>query len=575
MPGFFISNRDCDCQINNFYNDCCNREKISDCGFVIQRNTLNKLLDDKIFQQNEHYIVITEGVILNRTTLMKKYGKTDFFETVISMYETCGEDFFKDFRGSFSGAIYLKSNKKWIIFTNHVGDKQVFYYINGEDFAVGSEVNYLVEWMKKSGIQYHMDETGIYFQLTYGFMGDSNTLIQEVKKLQAGTYLVIKDGKYEIKTYHRFRYNKYDLSALREDEIIEGIDQRFRKAVRLEFEKDKEYGYRHFGELSGGLDSRMTLWVANDLGYRNITAATYCKSGYIDEKIAEQIACHCGFQWIFKSLDDASMMFDVDKITKMSFGLDYYLGMAHSNSLYEHLNLKDIGLCHTGQLGDVIVGGTYAFYPYPVKNFDVHKAYSNMLISRVDRSHLRQYDWLELYCLYVRGFLGTLNSHAMRQNYFEIVSPFLDIDFIEYCLSIPLNMRFQHNIYKKWIVKKYPDAAQFKWETINAKITDSKLKVALIHIIRRGPAKLTKMLGIKSDLTLPVNMNPYDLWYFHKAQVKEFMDSYFADNIETYGMGAQLLEDMKMMYTRGNATEKAQVLSVLSALKLYFDKKNG
>lgn len=575
MPGFFITNRDRDCQIDNYYNDCCKREKICDCGFAVQRNTLKKLLEDKVFQQNENYIVITEGVILNKTALMKQYGKANFFETVISMYETCGEDFFKDFRGSFSGAIYLKTEQKWIIFTNHVGDKQVFYSMSGKDFAVGSEVNYLVEWMQKSGIRYNRDETGIYFQLTYGFMGDSNTLIQEVKKLQAGTYLVIKDGKYEIKTYHRFRYNKYDLSALREDEIIEGIDQRFRKAVRLEFEKDKEYGYRHFGELSGGLDSRMTLWVANDLGYRDITAATYCKSGYADEEIAEQIACHCGFQWIFKSLDDAGMMLDVDKVTKMSFGLDYYLGMAHSNSLYELLNFENIGLCHTGQLGDVIVGGTYAFYPHPEKDFDIHKANSEMLLSRAERAHLKQYDWLELYCLYVRGFWGTLNSHAMRQNYFETASPFLDVDFIEYCLSIPLNMRFQHNIYKKWIVENYPDAAQFKWESIHAKITDSKLKVSAIHVVRRGPAKLAEMLGIKSDLTLPVSMNPYDFWYHHKPEVKQFMDSYFADNIEACGVGKQLSEDMKMMYTHGNAGEKAQVLSVLSALKLYFAEKNG
>ena len=533
-------------------------------------------MDDKVFQQDDNCIVITEGIILNSAALMKQYEKHNMFDTVVAMYKTNGDDFFKDFRGSFSGAIYLKSENKWIIYTNHIGDKQVFYYIDseGKNYAVGSEVNYLVDWLKKMGIRYRMDEKAIYFLLTYGFMGDNSTLIGEIKKLQAGTYLVIKNGGYTVKTYHRFRYNKYDLSALKENEIIEGLDQRFKDAVRLEFDKDQEYGYRHFGELSGGLDSRMTLWVANELGYRDITAASYSKAGYADESIAQQIACQCGFKWIFKSLDDAKMMLDIDKITKMSFGLDYYLGMAHSNSLYECLNLDNVGLCHTGQLGDAILGGSLAFYPYPEKEFDIHMANSEMLLSRVDRTHLKQYDWLELYCLYVRGFWGALNSHAMRQNYFEIVSPFLDVDLMEYCLSIPLSMRFKHKIYKKWIIEKHPGAARFQWETIHAKITDSRLKVEVLHVFRRGPAKLAEMLGIKSDLTLPKSMNPYDFWYLHKPEIRKFMDSYFENNIGDCCAGKQLLEDMKVMYIHGNAIEKAQVLSAIAALKFYFANEN-
>ena len=33
--------------------------------------------------------------------------------------------------------------------------------------------------------------------------------------------------------------------SMTEDEAIELVDQSFRKAVKREFEKDKEYGYKH------------------------------------------------------------------------------------------------------------------------------------------------------------------------------------------------------------------------------------------------------------------------------------------------------------------------------------------
>ena len=42
--------------------------------------------------------------------------------------------------------------------------------------------------------------------------------------------------------------------------------------------------------LSGGLDSRMTVWVAHDLGYTHQLNMTFCQSNYLDFKIAQQIA---------------------------------------------------------------------------------------------------------------------------------------------------------------------------------------------------------------------------------------------------------------------------------------------
>ncbi len=59
----------------------------------------------------------------------------------------------------------------------------------------------------------------------------------------------------------------------------------------MEFDKDIEYGYKHLVSLSGGLDSRMTTYVANDLGYGDsIVNLTFSKTNYVDEQTAKDIA---------------------------------------------------------------------------------------------------------------------------------------------------------------------------------------------------------------------------------------------------------------------------------------------
>lgn len=51
------------------------------------------------------------------------------------------------------------------------------------------------------------------------------------------------------------------------------------------------------------------------------------------------------------------------------------------------------------------------------------------------------------------------------------------LDFLEFALPIPYELRKNHYIYKKWILKKYPDAAEFEWEKIKVKINAPSIKI--------------------------------------------------------------------------------------------------
>ena len=132
--------------------------KISDNKrYSVERHTINKFLNDKAFYEDNEYVVLTECVILNSLSLQKQFLNTEESSaekmalTIIKMYQKKGEKFFEDFRGSFSGAFYDKKNDLWLIYTNHVGDKQLFYTQTEHGFAFASEVTWLTDYRKNNG----------------------------------------------------------------------------------------------------------------------------------------------------------------------------------------------------------------------------------------------------------------------------------------------------------------------------------------------------------------------------------------------------------------------------------------
>ena len=83
---------------------------ISGNNFSIDRYSLDKFQNDKLFFENDIYIVVLEGVVLNNHAFIKA-GET-WQETVIRIYETTGDVFYANLKGSFSGLLFDKRKNK-------------------------------------------------------------------------------------------------------------------------------------------------------------------------------------------------------------------------------------------------------------------------------------------------------------------------------------------------------------------------------------------------------------------------------------------------------------------------------
>ncbi len=98
--------------------------------FRVKNFSNYKFENDNLFLETNDYIIVLKGVILNKKALSEP--SLNWEETITALYLKVGNEFFKKFRGSFCGALYDKKKDKWLVFTDHIGSKSLFYYKKGE-----------------------------------------------------------------------------------------------------------------------------------------------------------------------------------------------------------------------------------------------------------------------------------------------------------------------------------------------------------------------------------------------------------------------------------------------------------
>ncbi|MBP8987825.1 MAG: asparagine synthase [Spirochaetes bacterium] len=539
--------------------------------FSLEYKTSAKFHHDKVNFENDDFYLLLDGIVLNKKKLLEKSIQTNWAEYLIESYQKQGTQFFKHLKGSYYGFLFDKTENKWIVFTDHISSKPMYYAEYNNHIVFSNNYTGLVNHLKKNGKKVTLNEQGAYLLLSYGYVFEDITITNEIKRLMVGYCALVQNNKLNFEKFYTLTNNPVEIS---ENEAIEQIDKRFRDAVQLAFEKDKEYGYKHVASLSGGLDSRMTVWVAHDLGYTNQLNLTFSQSNYLDETIPKQIAADLKHEWLFKALDNGNFLKNIDETTQITGGNVLYYGLAHGLSLYNYLNFEKLGILHSGQLGDVVISTFYSTLNKD-KQFNFGDgAYSKKLLSAIKSFSFKEnYPNEEIYKMYIRGFYGANQGLMGSQEFTETYSPFYDIDFMEFALSIPLKLRFNHYIYKKWLNKKYPKAANYIWEKDKVPvnypywINIKGRKIPLNQLV----SKLASRIGIaRYGINTKRHMNPLEYWYNNNNDLKLFIEKYFNENITLLENYTELKKDCEKLFLYGKGPEINQVISLMGAIKNIF-----
>lgn len=521
-------------------------------------NSLHKFANDEIDYKNDLGWFFLDGHVDNKSELIKRWKilPNEWAKSCVD------KGVFSDpseLRGGFCGVRVIEN--EWSIFSDHVGNRAVYYYCENGYVAVSNRIPFLIELLHENGLKTELSEQACRYMLQQGFMLDETTFVSGIFRVLPGQLVMIdvNGSVVEKVVYYQLDNTNID-SGMSEPEAIDIIDQYFRQAIKREYDKDIEYGYRHLVDLSGGLDSRMTCWVAHDMGYLDQLNLTMSRYGYWDMRIAAKIAVGLNHEFMFAGLDDFGFFFDWTDNIVQNNGAATYSGSSDVLRMLRHLKLDGYGVNHTGMVGDSIIG---VFFDDEETTYSVptgrEKSSSMLLDYPVSDDVLRRFLNCEQFAVYTRGLLGAQSSYIKMQNFLETASPFLDVDFLDAVFKIPHRLRRKHHIYLEWIRVKYPRASDFgweKWHGIRPK-ESNRWQKRISTTLHKGVRKVIR------DRVCAHGMIPMDYWYYSHEDVCKKTESYFFDGIDILDGLKNIKDDAIKMFIQGNVEEKTQAISVI------------
>jgi asparagine synthase (glutamine-hydrolysing) len=425
--------------------------------------------------------------------------------------------------------------------------------------------------MRDLGYHPKLCEVGAYCLLTFGFMLGDYTYVENVRRLPPGCILTIRDGVASFTQYYKLTNTPYLEDS--KDRMMGELDRRFREAVKSEYEKDLEYGYGHISNLSGGLDSRMSVTYARQLGFQDVLTMTFSQTGYLDEQIAKTISSDYGYHFLFYSLNNGNYLRDLERPLIANDGLVLFPGSAHMLAMETLIDWQRLGIMHTGMAGDLIMG-SYLSHPFhSAPGLDTIKkiAYSTKLIKSLPVNVLdtvmRRYENDEMFAFYERCVNGVWNGFWTAQQCTEATSPFLCIDFIDYAMRIHPQYRYRERIYPDWIRRFAPEAVKYPWEkTAGMRIGAPRTAT----LVKRAMRLMKRYVGSPA-----YSMNPTEYWYRTNQGLRKSFSSHFERDISYLQSYPKLKDDVAYLFQHGSLLEKSQCLTLLGAIGLFLSEEHS
>lgn len=536
------------------------------CKIGVKTN--DKFSADKVWIEKSNWIIVLDGVVLNKQELINQYAASNWENLLLSEFEKKPTDLIAKFRGEFQITAVNQHQKECYLFTNQANTKPFIYSLQGNTLFFHADLIELAKSLNQLQLQLTPSSLGMYMMLTYGYFLEEYTYFEEIKKLKAGEYLHLTENGASVKSYHSFDSENYFEGT--QASAVPVLDELFKQALHRAYEKDNEYGYAHLGTLSGGMDSRANFIISNKMGYTNKHAICCSQTNYYDHTASQKMASDFNWSYGFVGLDHAQHLLNPIEKVKDNGGLVVFSSSAQQKLLNEQVNWSSYGITHCGQLGKL--GGFVPELTITPPNI-LKKYHSNKLLHKIEHEVLplqKRYSRAETLWLNNRTFNGTNTGYWSTEPYSYMVSPFTDVDFLSFSLSLPPSFKHKEAIYFDWWLDHYPEMGNYVWEGIFMK-PNKKWKVKHARLINKVKSGFQRKVLNQEHKYV---MCPEDYWMkIHPEILKEY-NLIFHQNIELIKHDVELKQDAKTLFLTGNFVEKAQVITLLLVLREIYSSYN-
>jgi asparagine synthase (glutamine-hydrolysing) len=223
-----------------------------------------------------------------------------------------------------------------------------------------------------------------------GFILGNDTLIKEIKQVEAGTWIEYDIETNKIKQFIYFKYLPDYSCNENEDYLMKRLDS----VLMNSFDRLIEYanGRTLVIPLSGGLDSRLIVSVLKRKNYKNVICFSYGKKGNKESLISKKIAEKLEYKWIFVEYTRRKWKhyFNSKMFKDYFFSGDNYCSLPHIQDFIavDELKTKKIipldSIFVPGHTGDFISGGHI-----PRKYIEIEYYNYDLLVEDIIAKHFR------------------------------------------------------------------------------------------------------------------------------------------------------------------------------------------
>src|ERR1035437_10072762 len=198
-------------------------------------------------------------------------------EVIVHLYEELGPQCVEKLRGMFAFALWDQNKKTLVLARDRVGIKPLYYSLTDKAIVFASEIKAI---LADPAISRELAPEIVDRFLTFLYVPGEETLLQGIRKLAPGHYLVVKDGKAEVRQYWDLQFSKPSQFPSIQDAEQELL-RLLAESVELHMIADVPVGVL----LSGGVDSTAVLSYVAERTDKEISSYTV---GFADPSVADE-----------------------------------------------------------------------------------------------------------------------------------------------------------------------------------------------------------------------------------------------------------------------------------------------
>jgi len=513
-----------------------------------------------IFSKDNRYAIIMIGEIFSYEEIETHQIKDDT-KFLLNLFIKKGFSCLPKINGQFSACIYDFIEKKLILISDRFGTRPVYYTFYNNKFFFAPEVKSLILDNFDKKINYDAISDLFHFGHLFGY----KTMFENVYQLPEASYLVFQNGEIDIKRYWNYPYYEkaYTKTKFTKKEIenyFEEMQEIMLNAMKRQVVKNND---KILFSLSGGLDSRFVISLANKFNVNPLTAFTMGENNSEDVIYAKIVANKLNVEHSIFPIKPENIWQDAKTFSNISDGMSMIYGPIQGFEPSKYFfGKQEITL--SSQMCDAVFGSTlYRKKMKVLVNKNKMDNEANDIISnifnlqsvtnlesifkpeffeKVKNNYKKipyQYIGHDKHPIFYyfnllmneHGRRGTLGGNILNNLFYETRMPSYDNDLIEFAYMLPVELRKNQYIYRKTFNRMFPELASIPREGTNLPLNTSdfrlNLKILERKIIGRlKPTPVNKIIQKFNCWNKPSYVS-YKKWF--KNELKQNIESIVLD----------------------------------------------